>query len=61
MAGVVVYQLAAEIFKTLSIFQLPASHIRDVKFMKGFKRCLLDAVGSLQRSIMTKAMWVSEG
>jgi len=55
MAGVGVYQLRGEIFKTVSIFQLPALHVRDIKFMIGFKRCLLDAVGSLQRSIMTKA------
>ena len=61
MTGVGVYQLTGEIFKTVSIFQLPASHVRDDTFMKGFKRCLSGAVGSLQRSIMTKAKRVSEG
>ena len=44
MPVVGVYQLTVEIFKTVSIFLLHASHLRDVKFVKGFKRSLLDAV-----------------
>jgi len=61
IAGFGVHWVTAEIFKSLSIFQLSGTHIREVKFMKGFKRSLLHAVGSLQRSIMTKAKRVSEG
>ena len=61
MAGVGVYRLTADIFKALSIFYLLVTHEREVKFVKDFKRSLLRAVGSLQRSEMTKAKWVSEG